>query len=297
MNNKTPKISVVLPCYNGANMLPTAIDSCINQTFIDWELIIVNDCSTDKTLEIARKYEQQDNRIRIVDNETNLKLPASLNRGFSEAKGVYYTWTSDDNIMHPTMLKELSDYLDNHPDVGLVASDYLVIDENDADKRKVELPDNLQDMLPLNNYLGCSFMYRSEVAQSVGGYNEQLFLVEDYDYWLRICFQYPVERVNKVLYSYREHAQSLTSTRKSEIIERLVTMRLNYVEKVETLMSDNPTLLSLYYFRIVDNLVGQKQKHYIWRFTIKQPVYFGCRYFFIHLPKRIFNGVFHVSLM
>jgi len=282
-------VSVVLPCYNGATMLPTAIESCINQSFKDWELIIVNDCSTDKTLEIARRYAQKDGRIRVLDNETNLKLPASLNRGFSEARGMYYTWTSDDNIMHTNMLQELSSFLDKHPECGLVASDYMVIDEHDKVKRKVELPDNLQYMLPLNNYLGCSFMYRSEVAQSVGGYNEQLFLVEDYDYWLRVCFQFPVTRLNKLLYSYREHPQSLTATRKPEIEKRLVTMRLNYVDKIEKMMLSNPKLLALFYFRIVDNLVGKEQKKYIWHFTLKQPIYFGCRYFFIHLPKRIIH--------
>lgn len=289
MINDTPKISVVLPCYNGATMLPTAIESCINQSFKDWELIIVNDCSTDQTLEIALRYAQKDSRIRVLDNEQNLKLPASLNRGFSEARGMYYTWTSDDNIMHTNMIQELSLFLDKHPECGLVASDYLVIDEHDNVKRKVELPDNLQYMLPLNNYLGCSFMYRSEVAQSVGGYNEQLFLVEDYDYWLRICYQFPVTRLNKLLYSYREHPQSLTATRKPEIEKRLVTMRLNYVDKIEKMMLSNPKLLALFYFRIVDNLVGKEQKKYIWHFTLKQPIFFGCRYFFIHLPKRIIH--------
>lgn len=270
-------------------MLPTAIASCINQSFKDWELIIVNDCSTDNTLEVALQYADIDNRIRVLDNETNLKLPASLNRGFSEARGMYYTWTSDDNIMHTNMLQELSSFLDKHPECGLVASDYMVIDEHDNIKRKVELPDNLSVLLPLNNYLGCSFMYRKEVAKHVGDYRVDLFLVEDYEYWMRIAMQYPIARLNKILYSYREHPQSLTATRKPEIEKRLVTMRLNYVDKIEKMMLSNPKLLALFYFRIVDNLVGKEQKKYIWHFTLKQPIYFGCRYFFIHLPKRIIH--------
>lgn len=284
-----PKISVVLPCYNGASMLPTAIESCINQSCTDWELIIVNDCSTDNTLEVALYYAGIDSRVKVINNVVNLKLPASLNRGFSEARGEYYTWTSDDNIMHEEMLQELSSFLDEHSDCGLVASDYMVIDEHDNVKRRVELPDNLETMLPLNNYLGCSFMYRSKVAESVGGYNEQLFLVEDYDYWIRISLQFPVERLNKSLYSYREHPKSLTSTRQLEIKERLVRMRLSYLDRVESKMKAYPKLLTLFYFRIVDNLVGKEQTKYIWQFTLQQPIYFGCRYFFIHLPKRIIN--------
>lgn len=289
MIKNTPKISVVLPCYNGATMLPTAIESCINQSFKDWELIIVNDCSTDNTLEVALQYADIDNRIRVLDNETNLKLPASLNRGFSEARGMYYTWTSDDNIMHANMLQELSSFLDRNPECGLVASDYIVIDEHDNLKRKVELPDNLSVVIFLNDYLGCSFMYRKEVAKHVGDYRVDLFLVEDYEYWMRIAMQYPIVRLNKILYSYREHPKSLTSTRKLEIKERLVRMRLSYLDKVESKMQGNPKLLRLFYFRIVDNLEGKEQKKYIWHFTLKQPIYFGCRYFFIHLPKRIIH--------
>ena len=282
-------VSVVLPCYNGATMLPTAIESCINQSFKDWELIIVNDCSTDNTLEVALQYADIDNRIRVLDNETNLKLPASLNRGFSEARGMYYTWTSDDNIMHTNMLQELSLFLDSNPECGLVASDYIVIDEHDNVKRKAELPDNLSNLLPLNNYLGCSFMYRKEVAKHVGDYRVDLFLVEDYEYWIRIAMEYPIARLNKILYSYREHPKSLTSTRQLEIKERLVRMRLSYLDKVESKMQGNPKSLTLFYFRIVDNLEGDEKNRYIRQFTRKMPINFGCRYFFIHLPKRIIH--------
>lgn len=282
-----PIVSVVLPCYNGATMLHTAIDSCINQSFKDWELIIVNDCSTDQTLEIARRYAKKDGRIRVLDNETNLKLPASLNRGFAEARGMYYTWTSDDNIMHANMLQELSSFLDSNPECGLVASDYIVIDEHDNLKRKVELPDNLSVVLPLNNYLGCSFMYRKEVADTIGSYRTDLFLVEDYDYWLRISFQFSVARLNKILYSYREHPKSLTSTRQLEIKERLVRLRLSYLDRVESKMHVYPKLLTLFYFRIVDNLVGEEKSMYIKQFIKKMPISFGCRYIFIHKPKRV----------
>lgn len=292
MEKKTPVISVVLPCFNGANMLPTAIESCINQSFKDWELIIVNDCSKDNTLEVALHYASIDNRIRVIDNEVNLKLPASLNKGFSEAIGDYFTWTSDDNIMHPTMLEELYNYLENNQQIGLVASDYIVIDETDNVKREVRLPDNLSDLLPLNNYLGCSFMYRKEVAKHVGDYRVDLFLVEDYEYWIRIAMQYPIARLNKILYSYREHPKSLTSTRKLEIKERLVRMRLSYLDRVESKMQGNPKLLTLFYYRIVDNLKGNEKYRYIKRFFLKEPINFGLRFFLLHQPKGYINQLF-----
>ena len=91
-----PKVSIVLPTYNGSKFLSRSIESVQEQAETDWELIIVNDCSTDNTLDIAQKYAQQDKRISVITNEQNKKLPASLNVGFSRAKGKYLTWTSDD---------------------------------------------------------------------------------------------------------------------------------------------------------------------------------------------------------
>ena len=90
-------ISIVLPVYNGAKFLCESIDSVINQTYKNWELLILDDCSTDETAKIAQKYVEQDSRIRYYLNEKNLRLPRNLNKGFSLAKGDYLTWTSDDN--------------------------------------------------------------------------------------------------------------------------------------------------------------------------------------------------------
>ena len=100
-----PKISIVLPCYNGAKMLGNAIESIINQTLQNWELIIVNDCSTDNTLQVAQSFAEKDNRIKVITNEYNSKLPASLNNGFRQAQGEYWTWTSDDNLLLPEMFE------------------------------------------------------------------------------------------------------------------------------------------------------------------------------------------------
>jgi len=83
-----PKVSIVLPVYNGAKYLRESVDSCLAQTFSNWELIIVNDCSTDESSAIAEEYAAKDERIRVIHNETNLKLPASLNAGFCQAKVV-----------------------------------------------------------------------------------------------------------------------------------------------------------------------------------------------------------------
>ena len=111
-----PKISIILPTYNGQLYIREAIESVIKQIFKDWELIIVDDCSSDNTLDIIKEYEKLDSRIRVIHNEVNKKLPASLNIGFSYAKGEYFTWTSDDNLYLPSALYRMNLYLDENPD-------------------------------------------------------------------------------------------------------------------------------------------------------------------------------------
>src|ERR1017187_1387375 len=102
-----PVISIVLPTYNGSKYIRTSIDSCLHQTFPNFELIIVNDCSTDDTASIVEEYVAKDDRIKIIHNIQNKKLPLSLNKGFEIAKGKYFTWTSDDNYYAPHALQTL----------------------------------------------------------------------------------------------------------------------------------------------------------------------------------------------
>ena len=106
-----PKVSIVLPCYNGEKYLRESINSIIKQTYQDWELIIVDDCSVDRSLEIAYEYMKNDSRIKVIHNESNCKLPCSLNIGFANATGELLSWTSDDNIYYPEALEIMVDAL------------------------------------------------------------------------------------------------------------------------------------------------------------------------------------------
>lgn len=286
-----PKVSIVLPCYNGAALLGEAITSCINQTYQDWELIIINDCSTDNTLEVANNFAAQDSRISVYTNEKNSKLPASLNNGFRKATGEYWTWTSDDNILHPDMLETMVTYLDKHEDVGFVASDEQFIDMDGKVLAVRYLPDDLDLRLPLNCHIGASFMYRSDVAKQIGEYREDLFLVEDYEYFLRLSDNCKLVRIPKVLYSYRDNPGSLTATRQKEIAECLVRFRLMYLPTAEKRLENHPKMLALYYYRIVDNLNGKKKIKYYFEFTKKMPLRFGIKYLLIHLPHRLLKRI------
>ncbi|MGL4226492.1 MAG: glycosyltransferase [Rickettsia sp.] len=212
MNN--PKISIVLPVYNREKLLPLAIESCLNQSFKDFELIIIDDCSKDNSVLVAKEYAEQDSRIKVIVNETNKKLPSSLNIAFKEARGQYFTWTSDDNLVHDNALEEMSNVLDNSPDIGLVYTDYTLIDEQG--KIGARLYQESPEFLPIRDCVGACFLYRADLARQVGGYNENMQLVDDYEYWLRFGLVTKFAHIPESLYFYRVHDQSLTIERKVE---------------------------------------------------------------------------------
>lgn len=210
-----PLISIVLPTYNGSRYLREAIESCRAQTFAGWELIIVDDASTDETLGICREFEASDSRIRVVRHKENRKLPAALNTGFSSARGEYLTWTSDDNLFEPDALAEMIAFLRGNPVIDIVYSDYLEIDELGKLTRRVTAPS--PSALVSCNAVGPSFLYRRKVHEALHGYDESLFLVEDYDFWIRASLLFRMDRLHMSLYRYRCHGASLTTLKLQEI--------------------------------------------------------------------------------
>lgn len=130
-----PEISVVLSVYNDAKYVGVAIESVLAQTFTDFELIIIDDASTDESLSIARDF--ADERIRIVENEENLGLTKSLNKGISLAQGKYIARMDSDDICLPTRFEKQVAYLDAHPDVGVCGGWVELIGEQAGGKSVV----------------------------------------------------------------------------------------------------------------------------------------------------------------
>ena len=165
-------ISIILPVYNGEKYLAISIESCLKQTYQNIELIIVNDCSTDTTLAIINNYAALDNRIRVINNEKNRKLPASLNIGHNAAKGDFITWTSHDNFYERNALETLYNTIsENQADI--VYSDFFLIDDTGIRVRKVEFI-GIENII-FGNFVGCCFLYKKEVFVRNNGYNEIFF--------------------------------------------------------------------------------------------------------------------------
>lgn len=218
-------VSIVLPVYNGEDYVALSIDSVLEQTYEKFELIIIDDGSTDSTSQILEEYAKVDRRIKIVCQE-NLRLPKTLSKGFRMAKGEFFTWTSADNIMHKDFLERFVRDLKDHPNIGMVWGNMRLIDENGdpiSDNKwyaNEEFPEEVmfpRSVLNLNviasNYIGAAFMYRAICANLVLDYSEFKFCTEDYDYWMKINELCDLRHTSfeEPLYSYRFHSNSLTS--------------------------------------------------------------------------------------
>ena len=203
------RVSIVLPVYNGAKYLRQSIESCLNQTYRNLELLIVDDCSTDQTPTIVAEYAKKDRRIVSLRNNRNLRLPRALNIGFAKASGELLTWTSHDNYYDPTAIETLNRYLCTYPNVDFVYSAFRVIDDKGCiDPNIVYLPPPCG--LPYDNPVGPCFLYRKEVYNAVGDFREDMEYEEDYDYWVRTYLEnFRMMRLHFPLYYYRRHPESM----------------------------------------------------------------------------------------
>jgi glycosyltransferase involved in cell wall biosynthesis len=220
-------VSIVLPTYNGQLFLKQSIASCLNQSYQNIELIIVNDCSTDNTKSIIKSFD--DKRIVYIENQENQKLPNSLNIGFKVAKGKYFTWTSDDNYYDINAISEMVNVIESKQ-VDLVYAPYFTIDDKDhiTGYRNVGPKENIL----LDNIVKACFLYKRDVHEKLIGYNSDLFLVEDYDFWIRAIYNgFSTASIDNKLYYYRFHKNSLTDTRRKEISKSLYNLLFHHYKK------------------------------------------------------------------
>lgn len=215
------KVSIVLPVYNGEAYLRQAIESVLAQTYENWELIMVDDCSTDGSPAIMEEFARRDSRVRIVRNKVNQRLPESLNIGFRQARGDYFTWTSDDNRYMPDAIEAMTEALDSCPEYGLVYCGMEYIDQTGEPTGGVAGGSDVR----VDNCVGACFLYRREAALATGEYDPDLVLVEDYDYWLRLSHRFPLLHLPACKYQYRYHPDSLTMTRSGQIQAQLYRLR------------------------------------------------------------------------
>ncbi len=206
-----PQVSVVMSCYNASKTLAEATDSILKQTFRDFEFIIVDDGSADNTLEILKKYQQDDNRISIIANNHNLGLAASLNVGIKSAKALLIARMDADDIAFPNRLEEQVDFLRQYPNVDILGTGIIQMTQMGEKESSRLLPEHHTDIVkrifrkPL--VFHPTIMARKKIYDNLGMYDPDIRWAEDADLWYRIYDKATFHNLQKPLLYYRVKKQ------------------------------------------------------------------------------------------
>lgn len=211
--SNAPRVTVFMPVYNGEKYLNEAIDSILSQTFTDFELLIIDDGSTDSSADIIRSYD--DKRIRFVQNEKNLKIAATRNKGLELATGEYIVLMDCDDVSIPERIYKQVAFMDKNPEVGLCGSWYKTFG-NDSKTDTVEYPvfhDEIKANLFFNYVIlnPTTIMRKQFLNINNLKYDETFSLLnEDHDFCLRGSFCFKLHNLPEVLYHYRQIPDSIT---------------------------------------------------------------------------------------
>lgn len=202
--------------FNGERYVSEAIESILKQTYRDFEFIIVNDASTDKTEEIIKAYQQQDSRILLINNTENQERALSRNKGIEIARGEYISIIDYDDVSLPEKLTCQVQYLDIHADVGFVGTRWYYVDKNSEILSIGDCSDVVSHEA-VHFMCNPSIMARKACIERTGGYRSVLVPAEDYDLWLRVADFSKGATISEPLFLYRVHSGSSTSLQKAKM--------------------------------------------------------------------------------
>jgi glycosyltransferase involved in cell wall biosynthesis len=206
--SRAPVVSVIIPTYNRADLLPRALNSVLQQTFVDFEVLVVDDGSTDKTAALMAKYQERDDRVRYLDQPQNAGVSAARNRGLREARGVFMAFLDSDDEWLPYKLeRQVALFQRLSERVGLIYGG--VENVGPGGERNIHTPRHRGDirstLLERNVIHGTSGVtLRRATVERVGFFDEGIPAVEDYDYWLRVAKEYEVDFISEPLIRYYE---------------------------------------------------------------------------------------------
>jgi len=230
MSSKTPLVSVVMPAYNAEKYISEAIESILNQTFKDFEFIIINDGSTDSTPNIIDKYARLDKRIIVLNNEKNLNIAESRNRGVEIARGKYIATMDSDDRALPDRLKNQLEFLESNKDIAISIGNINIMDGKGVFQYTRNYPvadkDIRSKVYRFNPFPNPTIMCRREVYEKNGKYNNAYVPIDDFDFWLRAGTQFKFGNCGKIVLNYRV-VEGSASHRKLRLTERL-TFKLRW---------------------------------------------------------------------
>jgi glycosyltransferase involved in cell wall biosynthesis len=208
MDHSTPDVSVLLPVYNARQFLPEALDSILSQTYTGFEVIAIDDGSTDGSGEILEQYARRDPRIRVF-HQHNQAIVATLNSALAHARAPLVARMDADDVSRPDRFAKQAKFLAEHPDIDLVSGAFDLIDADGGYMRTVlhpTSPEAIAGELEYHNMI-ChpAVMARKAAIEAVGGYRESMIYAEDFDLWLRMAEKGKLTNLPDVILGYRQH--------------------------------------------------------------------------------------------
>lgn len=233
--NKQVEISVILPVYNASKYLRKSIESVLNQSFVDFELIIINDASTDDSEEIIKQF--TDSRIIYIKNEVNKRLIKTLNLGLSVAKGKYIARMDADDIAIPNRFEMQVSFLNTNQDYVLVGTSVNQIEENDVFIKRLNYFQKHEELVFslvfFSPFVHPSVMIRKSTLDTHSlQFDENFLHAEDYELWTRLVRFGKVANINEPLLEYRVHQNQISSIYTSEQLKMNEIIQLNYLSEI-----------------------------------------------------------------
>lgn len=244
-------ITVGIPIYNAQEFLSLSITSVLNQTFVDFELILSDDGSTDKSLQIARSF--NDKRIKVVSDGTNKGISFRLNEQIRMARGEYFVRMDADDIMFPDRIEKQISFLKSQPNIDVVGSQAIVIDENNKiiGMRNSVLPLTINEAVKKNIFIHPTVTGKTEWFKKFG-YSDKLKGVEDFDLWIRSFSQSKFHIINEPLLFYRDPLKIKLNTYRfrQHQFRKCIWSNHNLIKSNNLILSQIKSHFKTFYFRI-----------------------------------------------
>lgn len=214
----SPEVTVLMSVYNKENYLGRAIESILKQTFENFEFIIIDDCSTDRSSELIAEYSDQ--RIRVINNDENLGLTKSLNKGIALAKGNYIARMDADDISFSDRLEKQLLLFKDDPHLGGCGCWTEIIDNDDNSIGKWETDYSSEQIYYFLNFRNClthsAMVFRKSIVDSLNGYNENIKFAQDYDLWQRMSKVARLAIIHEPLVRWRSNDEGISAAKQEE---------------------------------------------------------------------------------
>ena len=269
MRNRKIMVSVIMPAYNGERFIREAIQSIINQSYKNWELLVIDDCSKDKTVEIIKEF--NDERIRFIQNKTNMGIAYNNNMGIEKSRGKYIALLDDDDVALENRFRIQVDYLESHPEIDVLGGADIEIDENGEYIRCSGPPIRNPKLIKAYQlffkkcFTDCTAMYRRDfVLKNNIRYHDNSCGIHDMKFYMDASKKGTIKGIDEILIKKRIHKEQFTQVQRRENGDKRAE---HYAEYQRESLKDSGFNLDNKYLDVICNILTEQRKEY---YTLEQ---------------------------